>query len=48
MTDHQKLLCTLLGDADDRTRDGVRRTMSPMRVVSVLLVRRDVESRGTA
>jgi hypothetical protein len=48
MTDHQKLLCTLLGKADDRTRDGVRRTVSPMRVVSVLLVRRDIGRRGTA
>jgi hypothetical protein len=48
MTDHQKLLCTLLGESDGRTREGVRRTMSPMRVVSVLLVRRDVERRGTA
>jgi hypothetical protein len=43
MTDNQKLLCTLLSEAEPEARKGVPEIISPLRMVSILLGRQRVE-----
>ncbi len=47
MTDHEKLLCALLGVTDEPARDDARDiTTSPLRVVAVMLGRHDIDPRA--